>query len=60
MRPRLRARPLVRRWRGWSPLAILVPLVYAVLGGFRDTGQIAADPVGAAGPVGVRELHARS
>jgi raffinose/stachyose/melibiose transport system permease protein len=31
--------------------AILVPLVYAVLGGFRDTAQIAADPVGLPDPL---------
>ena len=31
-------------------LAILVPVVYAVLGGFRDNGQIAADPVGLPDP----------
>ena len=31
-------------------LAILVPLLYAVLGGFRDTGQIGADPVGLPDP----------
>jgi raffinose/stachyose/melibiose transport system permease protein len=30
--------------------AILVPLVYAVLGGFRDTAQIATDPVGLPDP----------
>jgi raffinose/stachyose/melibiose transport system permease protein len=26
-------------------LAVLIPVVYAVLGGFRDTGQLAASPV---------------
>lgn len=31
-------------------LAILVPILYAVLGGFRDTGQLAADPVGLPDP----------
>jgi raffinose/stachyose/melibiose transport system permease protein len=31
-------------------LAVLIPVVYAVLGGFRDTGQIAADPVGLPSP----------
>ena len=31
-------------------LAILVPLIYAVLGGFRDTGQIAQDPIGLPSP----------
>jgi raffinose/stachyose/melibiose transport system permease protein len=31
-------------------LAVLVPVLYAVLGGFRDTGQIAADPVGLPSP----------
>ena len=30
--------------------AILVPVVYAVLGGFRDTAQIATDPVGLPDP----------
>jgi raffinose/stachyose/melibiose transport system permease protein len=31
-------------------LAVLIPVVYAVLGGFRDTGQIAASPVGLPDP----------
>jgi raffinose/stachyose/melibiose transport system permease protein len=31
-------------------VAVLVPLLYAVLGGFRDTGQIAEDPVGLPDP----------
>jgi raffinose/stachyose/melibiose transport system permease protein len=31
-------------------LAILIPLIYAVLGGFRDTGQIAQNPVGLPDP----------
>ena len=31
-------------------IAILVPVLYAVLGGFRDTGQIAEDPVGLPDP----------
>ena len=26
-------------------LTILIPLLYAVLGGFRDTGQLAQNPV---------------
>jgi raffinose/stachyose/melibiose transport system permease protein len=30
--------------------AIVIPLVYAVLGGFRDTGQIAQNPVGLPSP----------
>ena len=30
--------------------AILVPVVYAILGGFRDTAQIATDPVGLPDP----------
>jgi raffinose/stachyose/melibiose transport system permease protein len=31
---------------GWLvALAVLIPVVYAVLGGFRDTGQLAASPV---------------
>jgi raffinose/stachyose/melibiose transport system permease protein len=30
--------------------AILIPIVYAVLGGFRDTGQIGSDPVGLPDP----------
>ncbi len=29
-----------------AAIATLVPLIYAILGGFRDTGQIAASPVG--------------
>ena len=40
-----RARAL-RGGRRWSRRAILIPVVYAVLGGFRDTGQIGSDPVG--------------
>jgi ABC-type spermidine/putrescine transport system permease subunit II len=31
-------------------LAILIPVVYAVLGGFRDTGQIGENPVGLPDP----------
>ena len=31
-------------------LAILVPVLYAVLGGFRDTGQLAENPVGLPDP----------
>ena len=31
-------------------LAILVPILYAVLGGFRDTGQLAESPVGLPDP----------
>jgi raffinose/stachyose/melibiose transport system permease protein len=31
-------------------LAILIPLLYAVLGGFRDTGQISENPVGLPDP----------
>jgi raffinose/stachyose/melibiose transport system permease protein len=31
-------------------LSILVPVLYAVLGGFRDTGQIGADPIGLPSP----------
>ena len=31
-------------------LAILVPVLYAVLGGFRDTGQLAESPVGLPDP----------
>jgi raffinose/stachyose/melibiose transport system permease protein len=31
-------------------LTILVPVLYAVLGGFRDTGQIGADPIGLPSP----------
>jgi raffinose/stachyose/melibiose transport system permease protein len=31
--------------------AILVPVVYAILGGFRDTAQIARDPVGLPDPL---------
>jgi raffinose/stachyose/melibiose transport system permease protein len=36
---------------GWLiAAAILIPIVYAVLGGFRDTGQIASSPVGLPDP----------
>jgi len=35
---------------GLVALAILVPVLYAVLGGFRDTGQLAEDPVGLPSP----------
>lgn len=35
---------------GLVAIAILVPVVYAVLGGFRDTAQLAADPVGLPSP----------
>jgi raffinose/stachyose/melibiose transport system permease protein len=31
-------------------VAVLVPVLYAVLGGFRDTGQIGQDPVGLPDP----------
>jgi raffinose/stachyose/melibiose transport system permease protein len=31
-------------------VAILIPIVYAVLGGFRDTGQLGANPVGLPDP----------
>ena len=30
--------------------AIVIPIVYAVLGGFKDSGQIAADPIGLPNP----------
>ena len=39
-------RALLYRWPALVALSILVPVLYAVLGGFRDTGQIGADPVG--------------
>jgi raffinose/stachyose/melibiose transport system permease protein len=36
---------------GWLvALAILIPVIYAVLGGFRTTGQIAQNPVGLPSP----------
>jgi raffinose/stachyose/melibiose transport system permease protein len=36
---------------GWLvALAVLIPVVYAILGGFRDTGQLAASPVGLPDP----------
>jgi raffinose/stachyose/melibiose transport system permease protein len=35
---------------GLVALSILVPVLYAVLGGFRDTGQIGADPIGLPSP----------
>ena len=31
-------------------LAVLIPVVYAILGGFRTNGQIASDPVGLPSP----------
>ena len=37
-----------------------MPIAYVVLGGFRTTGQIAADPVGLPAPVGDAQLHAAS
>ena len=44
-----------------SPLAILIPIVYAVLGGFKTNGQLAPNPgPDPAGPVGVRELQRRA
>ena len=40
--------------------AILVPIVYAVLGGFKDNGQLAANPVALdPGPMGLRQLRRR-
>jgi raffinose/stachyose/melibiose transport system permease protein len=30
--------------------AIVIPIIYAVLGGFKDSGQIAADPIGLPNP----------
>jgi raffinose/stachyose/melibiose transport system permease protein len=48
-----------RRWLGSLPIyaialvlsaIVLVPLIYVVLGGFRTTGQLAAEPVGLPDP----------
>ena len=46
--------PLRRRHR--RPVVVLVPVVYAVLCGFRTTDQISADPIGLPSTVGVRQL----
>ena len=35
---------------GLVAIAVLIPIVYAVLGGFRDTAQIGSDPVGLPSP----------
>ena len=37
--------------------AIVIPIVYAVLAGFKDSGQIAADPIGLPNPWVFTELH---
>ena len=38
----------------------LGPVLYGALGGFRSNEQLARDPAGLPGPVGVHQLHARS
>jgi len=51
--PRRRRADARRRFQGWWTYAVcivlgvitIVPLLYVVLGGFRNTGQIAAEPV---------------
>jgi raffinose/stachyose/melibiose transport system permease protein len=43
-------RALLYAVAGLVALSILVPVLYAVLGGFRDTGQIGADPIGLPSP----------
>ena len=43
-------RALLYTVAGLVALSILVPVLYAVLGGFRDTGQIGADPIGLPSP----------
>jgi raffinose/stachyose/melibiose transport system permease protein len=45
-RRRIAARTLLYVIAWVAAIATLVPLLYAILGGFRDTGQIAASPVG--------------
>ena len=47
---RLVSRGVLYAVAGMVGAAILVPLLYAVLGGFRTTGQIAASPVGLPDP----------
>ena len=51
---------LARSTRSLVRRSSLVPIVYAVLGGFRDTASSSSNPVGAARPVGVRQLHRAS
>jgi raffinose/stachyose/melibiose transport system permease protein len=45
-RRRIAARTVLYVIAWVAAIATLVPLIYAILGGFRDTGQIAASPVG--------------
>jgi raffinose/stachyose/melibiose transport system permease protein len=45
-RRRIAARTVLYVIAWVAAIATLVPLIYAVVGGFRDTGQIAASPVG--------------
>jgi raffinose/stachyose/melibiose transport system permease protein len=45
-RRRIAARTVLYVIAWVAAIATLVPMIYAVLGGFRDTGQIAASPVG--------------
>ena len=54
---RARRRPLGASCSPSWRASIVVPIVYAVLGGFKDTGQIADDPIGLPEPVGRLELH---
>jgi raffinose/stachyose/melibiose transport system permease protein len=49
-RRRIAARTLLYVTAWIAALATLVPLLYAVLGGFRDTGQISSSPVGLPDP----------
>jgi raffinose/stachyose/melibiose transport system permease protein len=49
-RRRIAGRTLLYVLAWVAAIATLVPLLYAVLGGFRDTGQLSADPVGLPDP----------
>jgi raffinose/stachyose/melibiose transport system permease protein len=49
-RRRIAGRTLLYVLAWVAAIATLVPLLYAVLGGFRDTGQLSANPVGLPDP----------
>ena len=54
---RIGARTLLYVVAWVAAIATLVPILYAVLGGFRDTGQLVDQPGRAARSVGVLQLH---
>jgi raffinose/stachyose/melibiose transport system permease protein len=49
-RRRIAGRTLLYVLAWVAAIATLVPLLYAILGGFRDTGQLSANPVGLPDP----------